>query len=204
MSAREPVLKPVRIDELRPTQITVGFREVEEKRADWRRRPGEEAGVFLGRHMAPVVLGPKGRPYLIDHHHLVLALHLEGCEHVLTTMLADLSGLSQAVFWTFLDNRGWCHPFGPDGRRRIYDEIPTRVGKLVDDPYRSLAGAVRRAGGFAKDAAPFSEFMWADFLRGRVRRNEIEDHFPRAVDKSLKLARSAAASYLPGWCGPQG
>ena len=30
--AREPVLQPVPIDSLRPTQITVGMREVEEKR----------------------------------------------------------------------------------------------------------------------------------------------------------------------------
>ena len=35
-SAREPILKPVRITELRPTQITVGMREVEARRAHWR------------------------------------------------------------------------------------------------------------------------------------------------------------------------
>ena len=36
--AREPVLQPVPIESLRPTQITVGMREVEEKRNDSRNR----------------------------------------------------------------------------------------------------------------------------------------------------------------------
>ncbi|HEX3406066.1 MAG TPA: ParB-like protein, partial [Caulobacteraceae bacterium] len=63
MTTREPVLHPVAITELRPTQITVGFREVAEKRHEWRdrtRKPGEKAGEFLGRHTIPTVLGPSG------------------------------------------------------------------------------------------------------------------------------------------------
>ena len=36
--AREPVLQPVTIESLRPTQITVGMREVEEKRKCLRKR----------------------------------------------------------------------------------------------------------------------------------------------------------------------
>src|SRR5690242_21589330 len=42
------------------------------------------AGAFLGQHMIPVVLGPKARSYVIDHHHLARALHDEGVPHVLT------------------------------------------------------------------------------------------------------------------------
>ena len=36
MSVREPILKPVAIADLRPTQMTVGIREVKEKRKRWR------------------------------------------------------------------------------------------------------------------------------------------------------------------------
>src|SRR5580704_579386 len=39
---REPILTPVPIAELRPTQITVGMREVEEKRQHWRERAERE------------------------------------------------------------------------------------------------------------------------------------------------------------------
>ena len=76
-NSREPILTPVPIASLRPTQITVGLREVERKRLQWRGE-GERGGAYLGRHMIPVVLGPKRRPYVIDHHHLARALHDEG------------------------------------------------------------------------------------------------------------------------------
>jgi hypothetical protein len=59
MAAREPLLNPIRIKDLRPTQITVGFREVAEKRRQWREQSGDKGAEFLGRHMVPVVLGPK-------------------------------------------------------------------------------------------------------------------------------------------------
>ena len=109
-TSREPMLLPVPLDALRPTQMTVGLREVERKRAEWRGQR-DDAGKYLGRHMIPVVLGPKGKSYVIDHHHLARALVEEGQEEVLTTVVADLRPLSQDAFWVFLDNRGWLHPF---------------------------------------------------------------------------------------------
>jgi len=61
---------------------------------------------------------------------------------------------------------------------------------------------LRRAGGFAKDTTPFSEFLWADFLRRKISRKVVEDNFAKALEKGLILARSRDAIYLPGWCGP--
>jgi hypothetical protein len=202
MSVREPILNPVPIDELKPTQITVGFREVEQKRREWRARSTEAAGAYLGRHMVPTVLGPKGRHYLIDHHHLALALHLERASDVLVNVVADLSALSKTGFWTYMDNRAWCHLYDAEGRRCGFDDIPGSISKLQNDPYRSLAGELRGVGGYAKDTTPFSEFLWADFLRSRVRRKQIEDQFSKALAKALKLAKGKEAGYLPGWCGP--
>ena len=202
MDPREPILNTVSIDELRPTQMTVGFREVAEKRREWRERSDRGASKFLGSHMLPAVLGPKQRYYVLDHHHLVLALHQAGQTEVLVTVAADLSALSKAAFWTYLDNRAWCHPYDAAGRRRDFDAMPRKISDLADDPYRSLAGELRRAGGFAKDTTPFSEFLWADFLRTRVRAKQIEDRFSAALEKAMSLAKSEQAGYLPGWCGP--
>ena len=199
---REPIFKSTPLEELRPTQITVGMREVEEKRLRWRQKHGAKAGEFLASHMIPVVLGPKQRRYVLDHHHLARALHEEGVKSVATSVIVDLSRLDLDAFWIVLDNRAWMHPFDEHGKRRSYDKIPDSIEELVDDPYRSLAGELRRAGGFAKDTTPFSEFLWADFLRRRITRKDIEKHFNDALDKALKLAKSGDADYLPGWCGP--
>ncbi len=199
---REPLLTPIRIVDLRPTQITVGMREVKEKRKRWKALKSGKAGGFLGTHMIPVILGPKKRSYVIDHHHLARALHEEGVEHVLTTVVANLSSLTEESFWVNMDNRSWMHPYDDAGKRREHQQIPKSVDKLIDDPYRSLAGELRRVGGFAKDTTPFSEFLWADFLRSRIKRKAVEDTFEQSLEKALAFARSKDAGYLPGWCGP--
>ncbi len=182
--------------------MTVGMREVKAKRKSWRDHPARKKAQFLGKHLIPVVWGPNSEYYVIDHHHLALALHQEGVEKIATTVVADLRRLPQNAFWVFLDNRGWLHPFDERGRRRRYEDLPRKIASLVDDPFRSLAGELRQSGGFAKDTTPFSEFLWADFLRRHMKRKVLDDAFADALLRALKLAKSGEADYLPGWCGP--
>jgi hypothetical protein len=139
---------------------------------------------------------------VIDHHHLALALHKEGIRDILVTVVFDLSTLDGDAFWTVMDHKSWVHPYGTDGRRRGFDDIPKSVTDLTDDPFRSLAGEIRRTGGFAKDTTPFSEFLWADFFRRRMKRRLVDNDFDEAVTRALELARGQEAHYLPGWCGP--
>jgi hypothetical protein len=202
MTAREPLLIPVPIKTLRPTQITLGLREVEQKRKEWRQRKADKGAKFLGDHMIPVIWGPKNLHYVIDHHHLCRALMDEGVEDILVNVVADVRALTKASFWVFLDNRDWCHPYDAEGRRRDFDDIPTAIAKMDDDPYRSLAGELRRSGGFAKDATPFSEFIWADFLRRRIKAKRVREDFDAALAQAFKLSKTKDADYLPGWCGP--
>src|SRR6267143_2087071 len=146
-NTREPILHPIPILSLRPTQMTVGMREVNEKSKSWREHKSEKKQAeLLGKHMIPVVLGP--------------------------------------------------------GERRHFKDLPRSVTELKDDPFRSLAGELRRVGGFAKDTTPFSEFLWADFLRRKMSRKSVEANFEKALEKALALAKSKDAVYLPGWCGP--
>lgn len=197
----EPTLTPVPIMELRPTQITVGMREVDDKRHAWREK-GEEGAKFLGSHMIPVVLGPKRRAYILDHHHLALALHLEGVEHVLTSVVEDLHELGKEAFWFVLAHKNWMHVYDATGVLRTHEAIPKTVVGLTNDPFRSLAGELRRQGGYAKDTNFYSEFLWADFLRRNIKAKLIADDFEQALARGLELAKDRKAGYLPGWCGP--
>ena len=202
MTLREPLLTPVSIDDLRPTQMTVGFREVEEKRTAWRERGATKKAKFLGSHMIPVLRGPGDQLFVIDHHHLALALLHEGASEVLTQTVADLRHLDEDAFWVVADHRGWVHPYDRKGIRRPIKKLPKHIRDLDDDPFRSLAGELRRAGGFAKDTTPFSEFLWADFLRRRMSRKTVKTDFVGALQSAQDAAKSEDASYLPGWCGP--
>lgn len=202
MPSIEPHLTLVSISDLRPTQITMGKREVQRKRQGWKAKSEDKASGYLGEHLVPVVIGPEDAYYLIDHHHLALALHLEGQDKVLVQTVAHLDHLGENEFFRYMDKRCWLHPFDEKGHRQDPDKLPKTVEGLIDDPFRSLAGELREAGGFAKDTTPFSEFMWADFLRHRIPDHVCAEDPQAALKLAFTIAKSRAASFLPGWCGP--
>ena len=83
------------------------------------------------------------------------------------------------------------------------------MSKLKDDPYRSLAGEVRKAGGYAKDSSPYTEFLWADFFRPLFRKSDLSAKGGQGLPQSLvveavALARGPKAQFLPGWSGVSG
>ncbi|WP_206951237.1 ParB-like protein [Trinickia acidisoli] len=191
----------VPLDTLRPTQITVGYHEVEVKRAHWKSLDKKARAQAISTHWFPAVLGPGEQHFIVDHHHLGLALIEEGESRVPMMMLRDLSWLEPAIFWRMMEHFQWVHPFGPDGTRHDYGRLPTTLTELVDDPYRSLAGELRRIGGFAKDTTPFSEFLWADYLRPKISEKRIRKDFDKALKAALACAHDPDARYLPGWSG---
>ena len=199
MSDAIPIGVPVA--DLRPTQMTVGWREVQHKRQQWHGANGEERAQLLRRHVLPAVIGPKKKHYIVDHHHFARALLEEGADRVAVYVLADLSHLPKPNFWTYLDNSSWCHAYDERGRRRDLSDIPKRLHKMADDPYRSLAGELIRRGGCAKSSKPFSEFLWADYLRHRIDTEAIKSDYSEAVKEALDLAKNEEAKSLPGWCG---
>ena len=143
-NAREPRVHPVPILSLRPTQMTVGMREVKEKRKRWREHDRRKQADLLGKHMIPVVYGPDERYYVIDHHHLGRALHDEGVKEVLVTVVGDLRMVEREAFWGVMDNKRWVYPYDAKGERRGFRDLPKSIADLKDDPFRSLAGELRR------------------------------------------------------------
>jgi len=188
---------------LRPTQLTVGKAEVAAKRAEWESLGKKKRKQLLEAHCFPGVLGPKQHVYIVDHHHLGLALLEERVEKVSVLIQRDFSWLEPMVFWRTMEFNRWAHPYDGHGRRSDYEAFPAGLAELIDDPYRTLAARVRVAGGCAKDATPYAEFLWADFYRTRIklRDGKITD---KALQQALLLAHTHEAGYLPGWSGAIG
>jgi len=199
--SRSPSLANVRLARLRPTQLTVGYIEVTLKARDWARMPKKKRKSAIENHIFPAVLGPSHEYFITDHHHLGIALIEEGIKDVVVAVLDDLSWLETPVFWRTMEYRSWSHPYDCRGRRCAYGDMPRHLTQLEDDPYRSLAGLVRRASGFAKDSEPFVEFLWADYFRPQVAVRLIKRELRRALALGLRLAHSSDARYLPGWTG---
>jgi hypothetical protein len=199
--ARNVALVRAKLAQLRPTQFSVGYAEVELKAAEWKKLKKKQRQQVLESHVFPAVLGPGQAYFIVDHHHLGIALIEQGMKEVWVTNLDDMSWLEPATFWRTMEFRAWTHPYDHRGRRRDFADMPRKLTRMQNDPYRSLAGLVRLAGGYAKDTAPFSEFLWADFFRPRVNARLITGEQDRATRIGIKLAQSKEARYLPGWIG---
>jgi len=185
---------------LRPTQLTVGKAEVAAKRAEWEKLGRKKRKELLEAHWFPGVLGPKQRVYIVDHHHLGLALMEEGVKSVPVMIQRDFSWLEPDVFWRTMEFSRWAHPYDQHGARTDYASIPASLSDMADDPYRTLAARVRVAGGCAKDATPYAEFLWADFYRRHLKLPGGKLS-AKVMEQALLLAHSHDTAYLPGWSG---
>jgi hypothetical protein len=187
----DPIPIGVPLTDLRPTQMTVGFREVEIKRRQWREADEEARAKLLRRHVVPPVVGPKGRYFIVDHHHFTKALLDEKAPLIAVYIVADPEGLAKDEFWTYLDNSDWCHAYDATGNRCKLSDIPRSISELADDPFRSLVGELIRAGGCAKSSKPGG--LEANGL-GNPQTGRIADGQDHAVLKVVDAPRKHATS----------
>lgn len=183
-----------KLEELRPTQMTVGYDEVAFKRRIWSAQTSEEKSRFIFEHPLPAVLGPNRHYYILDGHHLGRALLDEGIDKVRLSLVDDLSHLDPEKFWQVLERRNLIYPY-VYGQRRDVEDMPKTLGELADDPFRSLAAQVRRACEYGKDPTPFAEFQWADYLRIHISFSTLRAYPERAFQYARKLLRKRASTY---------
>jgi YD repeat-containing protein len=195
-------MKTLKIDQLRPTQVTHGMREIRDKTKAYRSLTGHDLEMAIAEKPVPVVLGPGGAPFVIDHHHVATALWRADVKRVPVVLVSDLSSLSTAGFWLTMENNRWTYPYDAHGRRVSFTDMREHVWELDDDEFRSLSASVRDAGGYEKTAVPLEEFRWSDFLRRHLPLPENDAEFDALVRQAVKLAKSKAALGLPGYLGP--
>jgi hypothetical protein len=131
----------------------------------------------------------KATIFVVDHHHGTLAAKEAGCTTVPIKKLHDFSNLTIAEFW-----------------RKMWDENLLNFNNngpagSFDDPFRSLARSVRKAGGYGKADTLYEEFLWANFFREHMDQEFVVKNYDKAVKDAVKLAKSADAKGLPGYIG---
>ena len=188
-----------RVLELMPTQFSLGLREVRRKVAKIKALARDKRREYLRTRPVPVVIAPGRSWRLVDHHHHARACWEAGVKELPVEVKADFSGLSDEEFWRRMERSHWVHlrdqfGHGPHPPRLL----PEDVRGMADDPYRSLAWALRHSGAYDKTDAPFAEFLWADFLRGELVCAPGDEGFARALKDASALARSPLARHLPG------
>lgn len=206
------------IDMIHPTQCSVGYAEVAVKMEEFSKlEKNGELAKYLKVKEIPCVLGPDNIIYITDHHHMGLALTILAAEwqeeipkktkeenpfmkctfHIAYDF--SRSNLPKKEFFKVLDSLQLTHRYDENGNPS--DNIPKRLIDLTNDSYRSLAGFVRKSGGYKKIDKPYLEFEWAAFLREHISIKEIEEDIKEAVTKGVGLCLSEKAKSLPGWTG---
>lgn len=190
----------MKILDLRPTQFAVGMKEVETKVEKLKVLSGDALHDYLRDHPVPVVLSPDGGAYLTDHHHLVRAAWEADLHDVATKVMADLTHLTPGTFWGRMEKEGWTYLHDQFGKGPHSPELlPLDVRGLADDPFRSLAWALREKKGFNKSPVPFCEFRWSEFLRRHITGHPMKMGFHKALEEALKLCHRPEAKSLPGY-----
>ena len=135
------------IADMRPTQLTLGLSEVEERAAKIGAMTPSEREAHLERKAIPHVLGPGKKIYIVDHHHLARALwSLKIPEAILGDRVADWSGLEPKAFWRMMESKGYCWPIDADGNRRPYAAIPASIADLTDNVWPHAGATSARHG----------------------------------------------------------
>lgn len=181
--------------------MAVGMRAVEAKRQKVEKHINRRRKMrrFLEKRPIPVIQGPDDEYYLIDHHHLCLALWHNEVDEVFIRIVSDLSDMSKREFLRSMTAFGWMHAFDVQGQKICPTRLPPSIDKLRSDPYRDLAWSVRRAGGLRKTEIPFIEFAWANYFRLNIPEQLVRTDFKKAHGAAMKLARSQVARKLPGF-----
>ncbi len=188
---------------LRPTQFAVGMLEVDEKIKIVEKYSKKELKKFVREAPVPVVRGPDGALYVVDRHHFLCVCYHFDIKKVPVEIVNDHSEakMTYKEFWKWMNNNRSTYPFcqfGEGPRKEYY--LPKDIRGLADDPYRSLAWFVRKAGAFENSDKNFAEFKWANFFRAYgLLDEEGMAGFERALTRAVELAQSPAAKKLPGY-----
>ncbi len=180
--------------------MAVGMHVVEIKRRKIERQVDSARKLrrFLEKRPVPAVLGPDDDYYILDRHHLSLALWQSHAEEVFVRVVSDLSDMPKPAFLRAMETLGWLHCYDAEGRKISPVRLPQTIDRLQPDRYRDLAWSVREAGGFHKTFVPFSEFAWANFFRGRIPASMLRRDYALACERAIHLARTYKARHLPG------
>ncbi|WP_429153175.1 ParB-like protein [Aeromonas veronii] len=191
------------IDALHPTQGGVGQIQVDETQATLAGMSAKQLDKFMKKKEIPVVIAPDSSYWLVDRHHLTKALWQQGVKDARVKVIGRLQ--DKANFWSQMQNNHWAWLKDEKGQPLTPEQLPTRIDKLPDYPYRTLAGLLQNAGYFRKDKRVyFVEFAWASWLGKQMQWVPVDSaNLAARLQQAKRLACGSDAKELPGYPGKQ-
>jgi hypothetical protein len=187
--------------------------KAEKLKGEFQRRSQSDFLNYVRRHnkVEPVTIGPQGIFYITDHHHLARALFGIGVSNTYCTIIDNLSHTKPDDFWKQLEANNEVYLKDRNGNSITPHDLPASVKDLSNNPFRSLAGAVRESCGSEKgdensSGEDYLDFRWADYLREHwaqtgIASEDIDTKFEGVTIAARQLAAQKDAANLPGYTG---
>ncbi|MGB5596658.1 MAG: ParB/Srx family N-terminal domain-containing protein [Crocosphaera sp.] len=168
----------VSINKLHPTQSNVGMYQIEYNKAllevidEGKSDEYSSIKDYLKDKEIPVVVGPGGNLYLTDRHHTLRGIweYYEGNPNIKVDIKVIENWQNKTNFWEAMKQNNYTY-LGAAGREINPDELPSSIGQLGNDPYRSAIGMGQKMGFLKKPKDKqgndifFYQFKWADCLK---------------------------------------
>lgn len=190
------------IKDVRPTQPEVGKREVKSKVKKYGALSKIELEKLKVEKIAPVIIGPDGKFYLIDHHHTVLSFEEIGETHVYLDIKENWSDLAShepmgermKLFWKKMEENRKCYLKLSDGTgvNPLSPDFPVELKDCGNNRYRSLVAELLDDGIIKKIEIPYFEFYVSDLLRDLGLQVE-EGHFKSAKKQAIAILKTSKA-----------
>ena len=188
------------IKKLSPTQPTVGMHEMKKKMKEFEALDKEGLKELKHKKIVPVLIGPDGKYYLIDHHHTALALWEMGEETCEIEVLANWTKKFKKeplpdrmkLFWKHLTQKGNAFLYREDGTLAdpFAEDFPQTLQECKNNRYRSLASSLIDDGFFEKpENVPYFEFKIAEALRNMGLNVHDEEDYKEVLKEAKKLLK---------------
>jgi hypothetical protein len=186
---------------LHPTQFAVGYWEIDQRAEKVMNKDAKKMEKYLEEHVGKIVIGPGGEPYIIDRHHLACIMQRTAkSSTIYVTVEANFKTMNADNFWKEMIARKWAYLYDNKGNGPLDPQgLPKNIKDLKDDPFRSIAWAVREGGGYQESVDPFAEFQWANFFRKKLNAYDANANMEQLIQQALKLCHTPAARGLPGY-----
>ena len=209
------------IKNLAPTQPVIGKEIVADIGYLLKRKKKVSVNYFvsyLKTQQVPIVIGPKGKAYLINYHNFVYALQSQGEHYLFGKVLENFSKLNATTFWQVMEARSWVYTALAGKLKVEPEDLPPSISEIPDDIFRSVSYYLWKRGLYCSDREePFTQFYWMNFLKRSISLMEksAELKNPKAEEKlelklkgfdalyaeAVILSKSKKAQNLPGFIG---
>ncbi|WP_372652196.1 ParB-like protein [Halobacteriovorax sp.] len=194
----------ISLERVHPTQAFIGLDQIPSKiKKIEKKYKKNKLTEYLKEKWTPAIIGPDNKYWIIDRHHLSYSILKSKIPNkkqgLFIKVIFDWSSYSWSYFKERMNDKSFLYLKDDKFKPITFEELPLSIGKLRDNPYRSLAYFAREKNCFNKVNVPFLEFTWGEYFYKKGISISDKINYKKPIKQALKLCKHDSARHLPGF-----